>query len=322
VKAIVQDRYGPPSVLQFAEVDKPVPGDDDLLLRVHAAGVDPSVWHFMTGLPYMVRLMAGLRRPKDRIRGWDVAGRVEAVGKNVSEFRLGDEVFGACRGSFAEYALAQPGKLAPKPERLDFQQAAVLAISGSTALEAVRDKGNVQPGQHVLVIGAAGGVGTFAVQIAKALQAEVTGVCSTSKLDLVRGIGADHVIDYTREDFADGHRQYDVILDTAGRRPLAQLRRALSSRGTLVLIGGEGGNRWVGGLDRMFQASMLSRFTRQNLVGLLASGRKENLLFLRELVDTGKLTPVMDRTYPLGEAREAVRVLAEGHARGKIVLAI
>jgi NADPH:quinone reductase-like Zn-dependent oxidoreductase len=323
MKAIVQDTYGSPDVLKFRDIDKPVVGDDDVLVRVHAAGVDPGVWHLMTGLPYLVRIMGfGLCKPKTRVRGMDVAGRVEAVGKDVTQFQPGDEVFGACDGSFAEYACSREDKFVPKPANLTFEQAAAVPTSAFTALQGLRDAGNVKPGQKVLIIGAAGGVGTFAVQIAKAFGAEVTGVCSTTKTDLVRSIGADHAIDYTREDFADGRQHYDVILDTAGNRSLSHLRRALTPKGTLVIIGGEGGGRWFGGTDRQFRALMLSPFVRQKLRSLFATGRKEDLHFLKELVEAGQVTPVIDRTYPLSKVPEAIRYLEEGHARGKVVITV
>jgi NADPH:quinone reductase-like Zn-dependent oxidoreductase len=323
MKAIAQDRYGSTDVLELKEIDKPVVGDDDVLIRVHAAGVDPGVWHLMTGLPYLVRIMGfGLLRPKTSVRGMDVAGRVEAAGKNVTQLRPGDEVFGACNGSFAEYACAKEADCAPKPANLTFEQAAAVPISGCTALQGLRDAGKVQPGQKVLVIGAAGGVGTFAVQVAKAFGAEVTGVCSTTKVDLVRSIGADHVIDYTRHDFADGVRLHDLILDTAGNRSLSHLRRALAPRGTLVIIGGEGGGRWFGGFDRQLRALMLSPFVSQKLRPLLSMERKEDLQFLKELIEAGKVTPVIDRTYPLSEVPEAIRHLAESHARGKVVITV
>jgi NADPH:quinone reductase-like Zn-dependent oxidoreductase len=261
MKAIVQDSYGSADVLELREVERPEVGDDDLLLSVHAAGVDPGVWHLMTGLPYLVRVMGfGLRAPRTRVRGGDVAGRVEAFGRNVKGFRAGDEVFGVCDGSFAEYASAREEKLAPKPANLTFSQAAAVPTSASTALQGLRDGGGVQAGQKVLVIGAAGGVGSFAVQIARALGAEVAGVCSPTKVDLVRSLGAERVIDYTREDFAEGGQRYDVILDTAGNRPLSRLRRALAPRGTLVIVGGEGGGRGkvvidVRSADRVGQAA-------------------------------------------------------------------
>jgi NADPH:quinone reductase-like Zn-dependent oxidoreductase len=324
MKAVVQDTYGPPAVLELREIDKPVVRDDDLLVRVRAAGVDPGVWHLMTGLPYLVRVMGyGLRTPKVGIRGRDVAGRVEAVGTNVTRFHPGDEVFGTCDGSFAEYVCARPDKLAPKPANLSFEQAAAVPISALTALQALRDTGKVQSGQRVLVIGAAGGVGSFAVQLAKAFGAEVTGVCSTTKVDLVRSIGADLVIDYTREDFTDGARHWDLIVDTAGRRSLSQLRRALTRRGTLVIVGGEGGGRWLGGFDRqILRAPAVSAFSRQRLRPLVSKERSEDLLVLKDLIEAGKITPVIDRTYPLSEAPEAIRYLEEGHAQGKIVITV
>ena len=321
MKAIVQDRYGSPDVLELREIDRPAVGDRDVLVRVHAAGVDPGVWHLMTGLPYLIRMM-GLHKPPTPVRGSDLAGRVEAVGQDVKRFQPGDEVFGAGNGSFAEYACAREDKLVAKPASLTFEQAAAIPVSALTALQALRDKGEVKPGQKVLILGAAGGVGTYAVQIGKALGAEVTGVCSTTKTDLVRSIGADHAIDYTREDFADGRQRYDVILDTAGLRSLSHLRRALTPEGTLVLVGGEGGGRWLGGLDRHLRALLLSPFVRQKLRPMLAVGRKEDLQFLKELVEAGKLTPVLDRVYPLSEAPEAIRYLARGHARGKVVIAV
>jgi NADPH:quinone reductase-like Zn-dependent oxidoreductase len=324
MKAVVQDTYGSPEVLELREIDRPVVGDEDLLVRVRAAGVDPGVWHLMTGLPYLVRVMGyGLRTPKVGVRGRDVAGQVEAVGTNVTRFRPGEEVFGICDGSFAEYARARPDKLAPKPANLTFEQAASVPISALTALQALRDTGQIQPGQTVLIIGAAGGVGTFAVQLAKAFGAAVTGVCSTTKLDLVRSIGAEEVIDYTREDFADGARRWDLIVDTAGRRSLSQLRRGLAPRGRLVIVGGEGGGRWLGGFDRqILRAPVLSLFVRQTLRPLTSKERREDLVVLKELIEAGKLTPVIDRTYPLREAPEAVRYLEGGHARGKVVITV
>jgi NADPH:quinone reductase-like Zn-dependent oxidoreductase len=324
MQAVVQDTYGAADVLELRDIDKPVPKNNEVLVRVHAAGVDPGVWHLMTGLPYLVRVMGyGLRTPKVRVRGRDVAGRVEAVGTNVTRFHPGEEVFGTCEGSFAEYVRARADKLAPKPANLTFEQAAAVPISGLTALQGLRDKGKVQPGQKVLIIGAAGGVGSFAVQLAKAFGAEVTGVCSTTKLDLVRSIGADHVIDYTRDDFADGARHYDLILDTAGRRSLSQLRRALARRGTLVIVGGEGGGRWLGGFDRqILRAPILSPLVSQTLRPLTSKERSEDLVVLSQLIEAGKVTPVIDRTYPLREAPEAIRHLEQGHARGKIVLRV
>lgn len=324
MKAVVQDTYGSADVLELREIDKPVAGDEDLLVRVRAAGVDPGVWHLMTGLPYLVRIMGyGLRKPKARIRGRDVAGRVEAVGKNVTRFRPGDEVFGICEGSFAGYVCARPDKLPPKPANLTFEQAAAVPISALTALQAMRDTGKVQPGQKVLIIGAAGGVGAFAVQLAKAFGAEVTGVCSTTKADLVRSIGADQVIDYMRDDFADGAQLYDLIVDTAGNRSLSHLRRALAHRGTLVIVGGEGGGRWLGGFDRqILRAPILSLFVSQKLRPLISKERSEDLVVLKELIEAGKIRPVIDRTYPLSEVPEAIRHLEQGHARGKVIITV
>jgi NADPH:quinone reductase-like Zn-dependent oxidoreductase len=323
VKAIVQDTYGSPDVLQLGEVDTPAIGDDEVLVRVHAAGVDQGVWHLMAGLPYLMRIAGfGLRAPKNPIRGYDIAGRVEAVGENVTRFHPGDEVFGTCRGAFAEYASAEADRLAPKPANLTFEQAAAVPISGYAALQAVRDQGQVRARQRVLIIGAGGGVGTFAVQLAKTFGAEVTGVCSTTKMELVRSIGADRVIDYTREDFADGRNRYDVILDIAGNRSLSHLRRALASQGTLVIVGGEGGGKWLGGIDRQLRAHVLSLFVRQKLGTWVSRERKEDLETLRELLEAGKVAPVVDRTFPLSELPEAIRYLREGRAHGKVVITV
>jgi NADPH:quinone reductase-like Zn-dependent oxidoreductase len=261
MKAIVQDEYGSPDVLELEDIDKPVVKDNEVLVRVDAAGVDPGVWHLMAGLPYVIRIMGfGFRAPKTRVLGTDVAGRVEAVGRDVTEFQPGDEVFGSCDGSFAEYATAREDRIVPKPANLTMEQAAAVPASALTALQGLRDQGQIQPGQKVLIIGASGGVGTYAVQLAKAFGAEVTGVCSTTKVDMVRSIGADHVIDYTRDDFAKGAQLYDLILDTAGNRSLSHLRRALTPQGTLVIVGAETGGRWLGGSDRQIRALMLSPF--------------------------------------------------------------
>jgi NADPH:quinone reductase-like Zn-dependent oxidoreductase len=282
----------------------------------------------MTGLPYLARLAFGLRAPKTPVPGMDVAGVVETVGKGVTRFQPGDEVFGVGKGTFAEYARAPENKLAHKPASLTFEQAAVVAISGLTALQGLRDKGKVQPGQRVLIIGASGGVGTFAVQIAKAFGAEVTGVCSTTKVDLVLSIGADHVIDYTREDFAEGtkdakgEQRYDVILDIGGNSSLARLRRALTPKGTLVITGGETDGKWLGGTDRQLRALALSPFVGQDLRTFISSENHEDLIVLKELIESGKLTPVIDRTYPLAEAPEAIRYLENRHARGKVVIRV
>jgi NADPH:quinone reductase-like Zn-dependent oxidoreductase len=323
MKAIVQDRYGSADVLEFRDIEEPTVGENDVLVRVHAAGCGPDVWHVMAGMPYMARPMIGLRRPKLAVRGWDVAGTVEAVGANVTAFQPGDEVMGTADGTFAELGLTQPDKLVPKPVNLTFEQAAAIPVSGTTALRAVRDEGAVQSGQRVLVIGAAGGVGSLAVQIAKAFGAEVTGVSSTSKTDLVRSIGADGVIDYTREDFMDGSRHWDVIVDTAGRRPLRQLRRALTPKGTLVVVGGDGGGRWTGGFFRgILRGPLVSLFVGQRLRGLATKIQKEDLVTLSEMIEAGTITPIIDRTYPLIEAPDAIRYLAEGHAAGKIVVTV
>jgi NADPH:quinone reductase-like Zn-dependent oxidoreductase len=321
--AITQDSYGSADVLALAEIEKPSVGDGDVLIKVHAAGVDPGVWHLMTGLPYLVRLMGvGLTAPKVRVRGRDVAGTVEAVGRNVIQFKEGDAVYGFCDGSYAEYACATANHFAPKPSNLTFEQAAAVPISAMTALHALRDAGHMKAGQKVLIIGAAGGVGSFAVQIAKAFGAEVTGVCSTLKMDLVRSIGADHVIDYTSDDITAGGQRYDVILDIGGNRPLSRLRRALTDRGTLVLVGGEGGGRWAGGMDRQLRALAISPFVRQSLSMVVPKEHHEELLRLTELIEAGRITPVIDRTYPLSEAAAAVRHLEEGHVRGKVVITV
>ena len=321
MQAITQDRYGEAGdVLRLEEIAQPAIGDEDVLLRVHAAGVDQGVWHLMTGLPYPVRLACGIRAPKTRVRGREVAGRVEATGSAVTALRVGDEVFGIADGSFAQYASARPGKLAPKPANLTFAQAAAVPVSALTALQAVRDRGRVQAGQKVLVIGASGGVGTFAVQIAKAAGAEVTGVSSTAKLDLVRSLGADHVIDYTRDDITAGDHRYDVILDTGGHRPLSQLRRALTPRGTLVIVGSEHGGRWLGGSDRQLRALMLSPFTSQRLTTLICSENTQDLQALTELIESGQVRPVIDRTYPLSQIPQAIQYLRDGHAQGKVVV--
>jgi NADPH:quinone reductase-like Zn-dependent oxidoreductase len=323
MKAIVQDTYGSTEILEFRDIDKPVPKDNQVLIRVHAAGLHRGDWHVMTGLPYLIRIVVpdlGLRKPKVPVRGMDVAGRVEAVGELVTRFQPGDEVFGWCDGSFAEYTCAPEDNLALKPAILSFEQAAVVPISGFAALQGLRDQGQVQPGQQVLIIGAAGGVGVFAVQLAKAFGAQVTGVCSTTQVELVRSIGADDVIDYTRDDITDGTRHWDLILDTAGRRTLSQLRRALTPRGTLVIVGGEGAGLWMGGFTRNLRAPLLSRFVGQRLRMLASKPRREDLQTLRELLEAGKVTPLIDRTYPLREAPEAIRRLVEGHTRGKLVI--
>jgi len=323
MKAIVQDSYGSADVLEFRDIAKPEIAGDEVLVRVHAAGVDRGVWHLMTGLPYPVRLAGyGLRAPKTPVPGTDLAGVVTAVGHEVTGFQPGDEVFGTGKGTFAEYARAPQSQLAPKPANLTFEQAAAVAVSGLTALQGLRDHGRVQPGQTVLITGASGGVGTFAVQLAKAFGAQVTGVCSTTKTDLVQSIGADHVIDYTREDFADGKQRYDVILDIGGNPSLSRLRRALTPKGTLVIAGGETPGRWLGGTDRQLRALLLSRFVDQKLTTFICRENPEDLLVLKELIEAGKVTPVIDRSYPLSEAAKAIRYLEQGHARGKVVITV
>ena len=324
MRAVVQDAYGEADVLRLAEIDRPGIGDDEVLVRVHAAGVDQGAWHLMAGLPYPVRLAGyGVRAPKSPVRGREVAGRVEAVGPAVTGFRPGDDVFGVAEGSFAEYAPAAAAKLAPRPANLSFLQAAALPISGLTALQAVRDQGQVTAGDRVLVIGASGGVGSFAVQIAKAYGAEVTGVASTGKLGLVRSLGADHVVDHLLgDDLGTRERRYDVIVDTGGNRPLRVLRRALSPTGTLVLVGAETGGRWLGGIDRQLRAMLLSPFVGQRLRSFISSENAADLLALSELVESGAVTPVVDRTFPLAETPAAMGYLRAGRARGKVVVEV
>ncbi|MFI8341996.1 NAD(P)-dependent alcohol dehydrogenase [Streptomyces sp. NPDC085639] len=320
MKAMVQDSYGPPAVLRLEEVERPTPGRGELLVRVRAAGLDQGVWHLMAGMPYAVRAVSGLRRPRNRVRGMDVAGVVEAVGPDVTRFRPGDEVYGNCSGSFAEYACAKEGALAPKPESLDFEQAAAVPVSGCTALGAVRDSGRVEAGRSVLVLGASGGVGSFAVQVAKAYGAHVTGVCSTTKTDLVRSLGADEVLDYTQEDPVDGSRRYDVILDIAGNRPISRLRRALTAGGTLAIVGGEGGGKWLGGNERQLGAMLLSPFVGHRLRAHGTLVRSRDLETLTELIEAGAVKPAVDRIYPLAEVPDAMAQLRDGQVRGKLVI--
>ncbi|ARE78356.1 NAD(P)-dependent alcohol dehydrogenase [Streptomyces sp. NPDC059558] len=320
MKAMVQDSYGPPAVLRLEEVERPTPGRGEVLVQVRAAGLDQGVWHLMAGMPYAVRAVSGLRRPRNRIRGMDVAGVVEAVGPDVTRFRPGDEVYGNCSGSFAEYACAKEGALAPKPESLDFEQAAAVPVSGCTALGAVRDSGRVEAGRSVLVLGASGGVGSFAVQVAKAYGAHVTGVCSTTKTDLVRSLGADEVLDYTQEDPVDGSRRYDVILDIAGNRPISRLRRALTAGGTLAIVGGEGGGKWLGGNERQLGAMLLSPFVGHRLRAHGTLVRSRDLETLTELIEAGAVRPAVDRTYPLAEVPDAMARLRDGQVRGKLVI--
>src|SRR5919198_4426246 len=325
MKAVVQDRYGGAEVLELRDIDQPTPTDNQVLVKVQAAGVHRGDWHVMTGLPYMIRLVVptlGPRKPKVPVLGMDVAGTVEAVGKDVTRFQPGDEVFGWTDGSFAEYAVAPEDHLAAKPAALSFEEAAVVPISGFAALQAVRDVGEVQAGQHVLVLGAAGAVGWFAVQLAKAFGAQVTGVASTSQLELVGSIGADEVIDYTRQDVTDGTRQWDVIVDTGGRRTLSQLRRAPTPHGEPVVVGGGGGGGGGGGWLRNLRAPLVSRFVGQRLRMLTSKPNQEDLQVLRELIEARKLRPLVGRTYPLGEVPEAMRALEPARTRGKIVITV
>jgi NADPH:quinone reductase-like Zn-dependent oxidoreductase len=322
MKAIIYQTYGPPDVLELQEIEKPAVKDEEVLVRVHAASVNPHDWHFMRGTPYVMRIQAGLRKPKVMRLGVDVAGHVEAVGKNVTQFEAGDEVFGACKGAFAEYVCASERSLVLKPANVTFEQAAAVAIAALTALQGLRDKGHIQPGQKVLINGAAGGVGTFAVQIARSFGADVTGVCSTRNVDMVRSIGAHQVIDYTREDFTTSGQRYDLILDMIGNHSFSDCRRALTPKGTLVLVGGTDKGRWLGPLTGLLKAVVLSRFVSQKLLPVLAHLNKEDLIILQKLLEAGKVIPVIDRSYPLSQVPEAIRYLEEGHARGKVVITL
>jgi NADPH:quinone reductase-like Zn-dependent oxidoreductase len=323
MKAALYSRYGPPDVVQIKDVEKPVPKDNEVLMEVRAASVNPLDWHFMRGTPYFVRIMTGLRKPKDKRLGVDVGGQVEAVGRNVTQFKPGDEVFGACRGAFAEYACASESALAMKPDNVTFEQAASVPIAAFTALQGLRDKGQIQPGQKVLINGAAGGVGTFAVQIAKSFGADVTGICSTRNVDMVRSIGADRVIDYTQEDFTKSGQRYDLMLDSVGNRSLSACRRVLNPKGIYIPVGGEAGRWMIGPLARSITALVLSRFVSQKLVAsFLAKPSKEDLTIMHDLMKAGKVTPVIDKRYRLSEVPEAIRYLEEGHARGKVVITL
>ena len=325
MKAIVYSDYGL-SNLKLENIEKPVPNDDQILVKVRAASVNPYDWHFVEGTPYIMRMMGvGLRKPKDIQLGVDFAGTVEAVGKNVTQFKPGDEVFGGRGGAFAEYVCRRAeGAVALKPANLTFEQAASVNIAGITALQALRDKGKVQPGQKVLINGASGGVGTFAVQIAKTFGADVTGVCSTRNVDLVRSLGADHVIDYTKEDFAKGTERYDVILDNVPNHSLSECRRILTPNGKYVMIGGGGPNdsRWVGPFGRVIKTMVLSPFTSQKMGMMMADANGKDLTILADMMQSGKLKPVIDRTYKLNEVPAAIAYLEEGHARGKVVITV
>jgi NADPH:quinone reductase-like Zn-dependent oxidoreductase len=323
MRAIVQERYGTADVLRQRDIAAPEIADNEVLVRVRAAGLDRGTWHMMAGRPYLLRIIGfGLRRPKNRVPGLDVAGTVVAVGSSVTRFSAGEEVFGISRGSFAEYAAVREDKLTRKPASLSFEQAAVVPVSGGTAIQALTDAGRVQKGQKVLIIGASGGVGSYAVQLAKAFGAEVTAVCSTGKLDLVRSLGADHVVDYTRDDFADGTARYDLILDIGGNAPLSRLRRALTRSGTLVIVGGEEGGKWTGGFGRSLRAPVLSLFVSQRLTMLASKERASDQEVLTDLIEAGKVTPTIDRTYPLDSVPDAMRHLETGEARGKIAITV
>jgi NADPH:quinone reductase-like Zn-dependent oxidoreductase len=321
MKAIVHNRYGSPEVLRYEEIEKSAPKDDEVLIRVRAASVNPADRAFMRGEPYVVRFVVGLSKSKVKRAGIDVSGLVEATGRNVTRFRPGDEVFGSCRGSFAEYVCAPESSLVTKPGNMTFEQAASVPVAGYTALQALRNKGHVRPGQKVLINGASGGVGTFAVQIAKSFGADVTGVCSTRNVEMVRSIGADHVIDYTQEDFTRGARRYEVIVDTAGNHSLAACRRVLSPTGIYVGVGGPW-RGYIALLAQLITASVWSRFSNRKLRTLLARGSTEDLTILRDLMEAGKVTPVVDRRYDLREVPQAIHYLEQGHARGKIVITV
>lgn len=313
MQAITQDRYGSPDVLRLAEIAEPEPGDDEVVVRVHAAGVDPGVWHLTTGLPLALRLAFGLRRPRLPVRGADLAGRVERIGRDVTTLAPGDDVFGVGEGTFAEFARARPDRLARKPANLTYEQAAACPISGVTALQAVRDAGRVRPGHRVLVLGAGGGVGTFAVQFARHLGAEVTGVCRPAKAGLVRSLGAGLTLD----------GRYDLVVDTAGRRRLGELRELLEPRGSAVLVGGEGGSgRLLQGFDRQLRAMVVSPFVGQRLVPLVSVTKRDDLLTLAGHLADGTVRPVVDRVFPLAAAADAIRYVASGEARGKVVVTV
>ena len=321
MKAILQDVYGSPEVLRLGDAAEPEVASSEVLVQVRAAGVDRGTAHLMRGEPYLMRVLGfGFRGPKTRVPGRDVAGTVVRIGSDVTDIRVGDDVFGIAKGSFAEYAAARADKLVRKPARLTFEQAAVVPVSATTAMQGLRDVGHLTAGQQVLIIGASGGVGTYAVQLAKAFGAWVTGVCSTSKVDLVRSIGADDVIDYTREDFADGVKRYDLILDTGGNSRISRLRRALAPKGTVVIVGGEGG-KWTG-VGRQIRAVALSPLVPQRLAMFVNRERHDDLDAVRQLIESGQVTPIVDRAYPLAEVPDALRHLEAGQARGKIAISI
>jgi NADPH:quinone reductase-like Zn-dependent oxidoreductase len=323
MKAVVYANYGSPDVLEIRDIKKPVPNDDQMLIKVRAASINPLDWHFIEGTPYIMRMGVGLRKPKDPRLGVDMSGQVEAVGKNVTLFKPGDEVFGARNGAFAEYVCARADRaIVLKPANMTFEQAASVPIAAVTALQGLRDKGKIQPGQKVLINGASGGVGTFAVQIAKSFGAEVTGVCSGKNVDLVRSLGADHVIDYTKEDFTKGEQRYDLILDNVGNQPLSGFRHTLQPKGICVMIGGGGPNDGglIGPMGRPVQAMLMSPFVSQKMGMFMAELNKSDLTILADMMQSGKVTPVIDRTYPLSQIADAIRYLEQGHAHGKVVI--
>ncbi len=322
MKAIVYYNYGSPDVLKREEIEKPAAANNQVLIKVRAASINPYDWHFMRGMPYIVRIPAGLRTPKNTRLGADVAGQVETVGSNVTQFKPGDGVFGVCQGAFAEYACASESAVAMKPDNVTFEQAAAVPIAGFTALQGLRDKGKIQPGQRALINGAAGGVGTFAVQIAKSFGADVTGVCSTRNVDMVRSIGADRVIDYTQQDFTKSGQRYDLLFDCVGNHSFSACRRVLNPKGIYLPVGGPSG-RWKIGLAPAIKRLVLSRFVSQNLIAFfLAKPSKQDLTIMRDLMATGKVTPVIDKRYGLSEVPEAIRYLEQGHARGKVVITV
>jgi NADPH:quinone reductase-like Zn-dependent oxidoreductase len=323
VKAIVYHEYGSPDdVLELKDIDKPAVKDDEVLVRVHAASANPYDWHFMTGLPYFMRLQAGLLKPKANALGADLAGQVEAVGKKVTQFQPGDEIFGIGAGAFAEYVCVSEDSVALNPANLTFEQAAGVPLAAGTALQGLRDKGQIQAGHKVLINGASGGVGTFAVQIAKSFGAEVTGVCSTRNVDMVRSIGADHVIDYTREDFTRSGQRYQLMLDLVGNHSPSECRRVLNPKGLYIASFGQPEHRWLGPLAHLLRMLIVSGFVSQKMTTFTAKENKEDLVVLGELLEAGKVTPVIDRTYPLSEVPEAIRYLEKGHTQGKIVITV
>jgi NADPH:quinone reductase-like Zn-dependent oxidoreductase len=326
VKAIVRDTYGSPDVLELTDIDKPEPADDEVLLRVHAASVNPADWHILRGAPYIARIEFGLRKPKDRVLGCDVAGHIEAVGKKVTMLQPGEEVFGSPfmhgLGAFAEWVCISEDLLAPKPAALSFEQVAAVPLAALTALQGLRDQGRIAPGHKVLIIGASGGVGTFAVQIAKSFDAEVSGVCSTRNVEMVRALGADHVIDYTKEDFTQSGQKYHLVFQLAGTLSPSECRSALTSNGNLVLSSGESEGRWIGPVDRVIKGLVLSPFVSQKMASFTVKPNREDLQLLKQFIEDGTLTPEIDRTYPLAQVPEAIRYLEEGHARGKVVITL